>query len=195
MLGRNKRVGRGTAPNVSRVIGYALIGYGVVGLAGTFFYTKWLVGIVAESLRTRSTWPFFQNYGLAAVLGAAFSVLTVWGVLGLGVLLLRRPRTLFPVFLCMTAIFFVRAVLQYFIPNQGLSDLSVFQHVSYFSNSFAWPAGLLVAAIAVWKSEQTPSTGDSQIVCNQCGYDMRGLSEPRCPECGRVYNLDEFYEL
>ncbi len=31
--------------------------------------------------------------------------------------------------------------------------------------------------------------------CVGCGYHLIGLAEPRCPECGRVYTLDEFYEL
>lgn len=32
-------------------------------------------------------------------------------------------------------------------------------------------------------------------LCTRCGYLLGGLTEPRCPECGRVYTLDEFYQL
>lgn len=32
-------------------------------------------------------------------------------------------------------------------------------------------------------------------ICNNCGYQMTSLSQPRCPECGKVYSLDEFYRL
>lgn len=27
--------------------------------------------------------------------------------------------------------------------------------------------------------------------CLDCGYDLRGLPEPRCPECGRGFNPDD----
>jgi hypothetical protein len=31
--------------------------------------------------------------------------------------------------------------------------------------------------------------------CVGCEYQLNGLTEPRCPECGRVYTLDEFHRL
>lgn len=34
----------------------------------------------------------------------------------------------------------------------------------------------------------TPTTRQTGMYCRQCGYALRGLSEPRCPECGRPYN-------
>ena len=27
-------------------------------------------------------------------------------------------------------------------------------------------------------------------ICLHCGYDLRGQTEPRCPECGRAFNPD-----
>lgn len=29
------------------------------------------------------------------------------------------------------------------------------------------------------------------VPCRKCGYDLRGLHEARCPECGTLYTLDE----
>lgn len=29
--------------------------------------------------------------------------------------------------------------------------------------------------------------------CSKCGYDMTGLHEARCPECGTLYTLDELF--
>ncbi len=29
-----------------------------------------------------------------------------------------------------------------------------------------------------------PAHGDSETRCRKCGYILRGLTEPRCPECG-----------
>jgi hypothetical protein len=31
--------------------------------------------------------------------------------------------------------------------------------------------------------------GRGVAVCLKCGYNLRGLAEPRCPECGSAYNL------
>ena len=33
--------------------------------------------------------------------------------------------------------------------------------------------------------------GKLDIICPSCGYRMVGLQESRCPECGKVYTLDE----
>ena len=32
------------------------------------------------------------------------------------------------------------------------------------------------------------------ILCPMCGYDMRGLSETRCPECGECPTLETFLQ-
>jgi len=29
--------------------------------------------------------------------------------------------------------------------------------------------------------------GDGELHCPQCGYLLKGVTEPRCPECGRVF--------
>lgn len=54
----------------------------------------------------------------------------------------------------------------------------------------AWP----IMAILVWR--ESPEERDSRaavVSCPDCGYNLRGLSECRCPECGRQYTLDELY--
>jgi hypothetical protein len=33
--------------------------------------------------------------------------------------------------------------------------------------------------------------GLAQVNCVECGYNMLGLREPRCPECGRLYTIGE----
>ena len=32
---------------------------------------------------------------------------------------------------------------------------------------------------------------DLGLACQQCGYPLAGLTEHRCPECGRTFNLDD----
>jgi len=55
----------------------------------------------------------------------------------------------------------------------------------------------LVATILIWKETSTEradrvrqSAGDV-LFCLKCGYNMTGLYESRCPECGTQYTLDQ----
>jgi hypothetical protein len=38
-------------------------------------------------------------------------------------------------------------------------------------------------------------TGAVNVKCAECGYSMVGLEECKCPECGRVYTVDELISL
>ncbi len=41
------------------------------------------------------------------------------------------------------------------------------------------PAGVVVLVVL-----QTRKQRDRETRCRKCGYILRGISEPRCPECG-----------
>jgi hypothetical protein len=55
----------------------------------------------------------------------------------------------------------------------------------------------LVATCFIWR--ETPAeraqrlgvSGRDSVVCPTCGYNLTGLKEPRCPECGTQFTLDE----
>ncbi len=49
--------------------------------------------------------------------------------------------------------------------------------------------GLLVIGVLslVFRPPQPPPAG----TCLECGYDLRGLTEPRCPECGTPFRSSE----
>jgi DNA-directed RNA polymerase subunit RPC12/RpoP len=55
----------------------------------------------------------------------------------------------------------------------------------------------LIGTILAWKetaaerAARIRGSGKSAIACPNCGYNMTGLREPRCPECGSRYTLDE----
>jgi len=50
-------------------------------------------------------------------------------------------------------------------------------------------AGLWIGATAyLWRGG--PTRHIAKLPCPRCGYDMRGLHEARCPECGTQYTLD-----
>lgn len=60
--------------------------------------------------------------------------------------------------------------------------------------------GWLVATTFLWResaaeraarASNSTSDGVATIPCPQCGYNLHGLSSTRCPECGRLFTLDE----
>lgn len=40
------------------------------------------------------------------------------------------------------------------------------------------------ACFGWWMVLQTSRRGDNETRCRACGHILRGLTEPRCPECG-----------
>jgi len=43
-------------------------------------------------------------------------------------------------------------------------------------------------------ASQPPSLQDSAL-CIDCGYSLRGLITPRCPECGRAFDPDNAFSM
>jgi uncharacterized paraquat-inducible protein A len=56
----------------------------------------------------------------------------------------------------------------------------------------------LVATVFIWRETRVERAGRvsatvKAITCPTCGYNLTGLSESRCPECGTKYTLDELF--
>ncbi|HEV2292538.1 MAG TPA: hypothetical protein VGR35_01705 [Tepidisphaeraceae bacterium] len=55
----------------------------------------------------------------------------------------------------------------------------------------------LVATCFLWRespaerAERLGASGHDGVVCPTCGYNLTGLKEPRCPECGSEFTLDQ----
>ncbi len=55
----------------------------------------------------------------------------------------------------------------------------------------------LVATIFLWRetaaerAARVGAGGGSSVACPTCGYNLTGLAEARCPECGSRFTLDE----
>jgi hypothetical protein len=55
----------------------------------------------------------------------------------------------------------------------------------------------LTATVLIWRetaaerTERLRQQGRGTVACVRCGYNMTGLREPRCPECGTTYTLDQ----
>jgi hypothetical protein len=69
----------------------------------------------------------------------------------------------------------------------------VYRHFQPFVNEGAAKAltlfvlGLPVSSVGVavfWKLSSVQNQWDGETRCRKCGYTLRGISEPRCPECG-----------
>ena len=41
------------------------------------------------------------------------------------------------------------------------------------------------------RAERLNASGRDGVVCPTCGYNLTGLTEPRCPECGSQFTLDQ----
>jgi hypothetical protein len=55
----------------------------------------------------------------------------------------------------------------------------------------------LVATCFLWRESAAEraarlgASGRDAVVCPTCGYNLTGLKEPRCPECGSQFTLDQ----
>ncbi|MAE67839.1 MAG: hypothetical protein CMJ18_26595 [Phycisphaeraceae bacterium] len=62
-----------------------------------------------------------------------------------------------------------------------------------------WAPCWMGATALVWRetrperAERLKMQGIGALACPTCGYSMMGLKEPRCPECGSRYTLDQLY--
>ncbi len=67
----------------------------------------------------------------------------------------------------------------------------------HFAGSALFPLLWVVGTIFVWResaAERRARLGSHDaLVCPQCGYNLTGLSEARCPECGTRYTLSDLY--
>jgi DNA-directed RNA polymerase subunit RPC12/RpoP len=59
----------------------------------------------------------------------------------------------------------------------------------------------LIATIFLWRetagerAHRVSGSTKSAITCPTCGYNLTGLSEARCPECGSKFTLDELFAV
>jgi uncharacterized membrane protein YfcA len=68
-----------------------------------------------------------------------------------------------------------------------------------FVGSVAAPLLWLMSTTVIWREtagermQRMRKTPGAQVVCPTCGYNLAGLSEARCPECGGQFTLDELF--
>ena len=153
-------------------LGYSLVVYGLLsgGLA--------VVSLIQVLQSDLSAWS--KNTQIARFAEVLVAVLSGAAII------LWPSRVLIALVVWCTALF-----ASSFAHGWPLQNIDPLWLLAIFSQSFACLIGLVVLS----RHTRHIRDSDSSPHCEQCGYALRGLSEPRCPECGRVYTLDEFYKL
>lgn len=168
----------------TKVISYALIGYGLMNLLGAVLRFGGMRHYLADFLFLKNPEALVEFARYVEALLALIS----------GILLLRRPGRAPAIILMLTI---VSACKIGFAIREGITQAQragrTIDEAAYgaFISWFALPVIGIMTLLAVRRIR----AGESLPHCESCGYDLRRLNEPRCPECGRVYTLDEFYQL
>jgi hypothetical protein len=70
-----------------------------------------------------------------------------------------------------------------------------------FAGSVAAPLLWLLGTVFVWRESAAErgarvigDGGRNGVVCPTCGYNLTGLKEARCPECGTQFTLDQLLD-
>src|SRR5438874_13752383 len=47
---------------------------------------------------------------------------------------------------------------------------------------------MIQSAYDSFRLSVSPTDNSIDLICPECGYDLRGIQSPRCPECGAVFD-------
>ena len=176
---------------MSRLVSRILLSIFMFPLAGVFYLFVFVAG--EPMLRV------ITNYRTTETIVFIASGVATWFVVGIYWCLLWRsgiawtPRRVMGTVLSV----FGAAVI-------GLGAGAIAAIVSGEGSSFGAFVGGVVAIIAwliatvfVWRetalerAQRVRATTGSSVACPTCGYNLTGLTEARCPECGSKFTLDE----
>jgi fucose permease len=76
----------------------------------------------------------------------------------------------------------------------GLAMSPVDDEVGYFMASITVPLLWMVLTTLAWRetpAERAARQTPTSVACPTCGYNLTGLSETRCPECGTRFTIDQ----
>ena len=62
-----------------------------------------------------------------------------------------------------------------------------------FIASILAPLTWLIATVYVWRNAIGETRDSTGVVCPNCNYNLTGLTEARCPECGSTFTLDQLF--
>lgn len=81
----------------------------------------------------------------------------------------------------------------------GLAFSQWEREAGYFFAAVTAPLIWVVGTILIWRETDAERKGRQQaahvdvLTCPTCGYNLTGLSEARCPECGSKFTLNDLY--
>ena len=71
--------------------------------------------------------------------------------------------------------------------------------IGWFIAYLVWITAWIIGTALIWqenakeRGERLRRLGIHAVACPDCGYNLTGLKEAKCPECGAVYTLDQLY--
>jgi uncharacterized paraquat-inducible protein A len=180
---------------MSQLIARILLAIFVIPLASLIYLVT-----LMQSERWLRQWFMSQNsfayYNEVGRLPYAISGLIAWAFLAIWWFLLWRKSvrwngmriglTAISILLAVAAGYLVAVIL-----NQSQHEFGD------FVGSAAAPLLWIVGTIFVWRetaaerAARVNDSGQDAIICPTCGYNLTGLTEPRCPECGTQFTLDQ----
>ena len=95
----------------------------------------------------------------------------------------------------LTLLLSVACVVAGFVPGQLTQAKDVEVFVGGFVAILAW----LAFSVLIWRetpaerAERIRRAAGDVLFCPKCSYNMTGLYESRCPECGSKYTLDQLF--
>lgn len=89
-------------------------------------------------------------------------------------------------------------LLSFFI-GWGFTSVSREGELGIITGGLVWFVLWLFGTAIVWRetkaerSQRLAAMGISALPCPSCGYNLSGLRESRCPECGAQFTLDQLF--
>ena len=179
---------------MSRLVSRILLSIFLFPLAAVFYG---LTAIVMLEWLFRSSGPNGE------VIGFLLTTFIIWGLMATYWILLwrgsvnwTRGRIGGTVLLVVGATFLgtiAGAIATSLMPGAGNAGFGVF--IGGILAIMLW----MIGTVFVWRetaeerARRIDSSAADAVTCPACGYNMTGLSEPRCPECGSKYTLNELF--
>lgn len=97
----------------------------------------------------------------------------------------------------LTGIAFIGSTVPSVIIFMSLRGQQFSGSIAMFLAGLAWLASWIASTALSWREtaaervSRLASRGGGAVPCPDCGYDLTGLQEARCPECGNRFTLDE----
>ena len=102
---------------------------------------------------------------------------------------------------CLTALAVVWSALVGFVVGMVVDVLTHSDEMGMVLGGLFWVLCWLASTAFIWRetaaerADRLQGGGRAVIHCPRCGYNLTGLREARCPECGTQYTLDELLAL